>query len=210
VTTSVVEPSFGRGGSNTTAPDAEILAKLSSLYVALRRHKRQAASASEHLRRQRGQIAQVEALLQSDSAALYALRADPEPDRVTLNILDEAVAGERVAYEAATRDIACWNDTAGSGLRRTINAITTVEREAMELRRALSPTAARLLDGLLRKKTLPLVSYVSGRLCGECHLGLPTALASAVRKAGALQWCPHCKRVLLERPGEAGAPKVSK
>jgi predicted nucleic acid-binding Zn-ribbon protein len=210
VITSVAAPSFGPGQRQTTAPDVELLTKLSSLHVSLERYRKETASTGERLRRQRHQATRVEALLQADSAALEALRAAPEPDRVTLEILDEAVAGGQRAYDAATRGIACSNDTLGPELVRTMTAIAAAEREALELRRTLSPVAVRILDVLLRKRTLPLVSYVSGRACAECHLSLPTALAGAVRKTGGLHWCPHCKRVLLERPDDASAAGTSR
>jgi predicted nucleic acid-binding Zn-ribbon protein len=78
-------------------------------------------------------------------------------------------------------------------------AIVALEREAEELRANLSLVAGRVLEVLLQKKRLPIVASLEAGACGECHLFLPTALASSVSTSQTLHQCLHCKRILVAR-----------
>jgi hypothetical protein len=72
-----------------------------------------------------------------------------------------------------------------------------LERRAAELRALLSPPTLRLLDALATRHISPPIAVFVDKTCGQCHVRLPTALASAVVRDSTLHRCPHCKRVLV-------------
>jgi hypothetical protein len=169
----------------------------------LHRCRQEAAAATIRLRHEHARVAHVEAVLQADSAALNRLKGAGEPDQVTVEVLDDAVAGGKRAYESATRGVARSTDMLRPLLTRLSKAIVELERDAEDLRTKLSPIAGGAFDVLMRKKTLPLVCSLDGGACGECHLFLPTAIAGSVAARQTVLRCPHCRRVLVARASDA-------
>lgn len=188
-----------RGAEVDATDDISLLVRLSSVRVELHRYRQEAATATTRLRERRSQVRQRRALLDADSLALAAVRDVGVPDRVAADILSEAVAGGQRDYESAFRRASGSVGALRPFLTHLSSAITRLEREAANIRAALTPFAVRALDVLERKGTLPLVAHLHDGACGECHLCVPTALASAVGTSVGVQRCPHCKRVLVAR-----------
>ena len=181
------------------AEDLALLLRLSHVRVELHRYRQEAAGASAHVRQRQARVSLVGAIFHADAVALATVRKVVAPDRVTVDVLREAVAGGRRDYDSASRRAARSTGAIRALLARLSAAIAQLEEEADGLRAQASPLARRVLEVLERKGTLPLVASLDGRACGECHLSVPTALASAVATRPAVQRCPHCNRVLVAR-----------
>jgi hypothetical protein len=187
--------------------------KLSEVSVNLQRLRQEEATAATELRQDRSRVIHIEALLQADALALASLRNGADADRVAVDLLDDAVAGDRRAFASANAKAVRDTDTLGPLLERLSRAIAELESQAADLRSRLSPATAHALDTLLRKNVLPLVSALDRGACGVCHLRLPTALAGSTALRGAVHRCPHCKRILvtthLDGPETATQPAGS-
>jgi predicted nucleic acid-binding Zn-ribbon protein len=179
--------------------DIALLIRLSQVRVELHRCRGEAATAATRLRQRRARVAQARALLRADSLALATARDAGEPDQVTAEVLGEALAGSLRDQESASRRAVRSIGAFRPLLARLSAASEGLEEEAANLRAKLSPLAVRALEILERKAILPLVASLDEGACGECHLCVPTALASAVGASRAIQRCPHCKRILVAR-----------
>ena len=190
-------------GSDPT--DVALLALLSEVSVSLRHLRHEAAKATTDLRQRRMRVARIETLLRADSRALETLHNSAGADQVTIDVLDTAVAGGQRAFASAKERAASGTESLGPLLERLSKAIADLERQADDLRSQLSPSTARAVAALSRTSVLPLVSTLDRGACGQCHLRLPTALASSTSLHAALHRCPHCKRILVPARSDAAA-----
>jgi len=172
--------------------------------VSLRRLRHEEAIATTELRQGHAGVVHLEALLRADSLALANLRNTADADRVAVDVLDQAVAGDKRAFASANDRARRGTSSLGPLLERLSKGIADLESQADSLRSQLSPPIAHALETLSRKRILPLVSTLDRGACGECHLRLPTALANAPALRSAVHRCPHCKRVLV--PARADGP----
>ena len=204
--------------ADNTADDADLLQRLSEVLADLLRYRQEASAARTHLRVRRTRIAQVDAILSADTSRLVALRGDGRSDRVTIDLLEDAVAGGRSAYESATRDSTRAENAIRSLLRRLSHKITSLERDEEALRERLSAAGARTYELLTRRNILPLVAYLADGSCGECRWTIATTIARTTARTIArtiatpivlkngLHRCPYCSRVLVQR--EPGIPSL--
>ena len=191
--------------SDGKATDFTLLVELAEVCGNLRRLRRDSANANADLRQRRLRVIRLDALLRADSAALATLRESDTADRVTVQILDDAVAGARRASASANGSATRGADSLGPLFERLSRAIGHLERQAEALRARLSPPMARLLDLLARRSISPPIAALDNNACGECHVRLPTALANAMIRDSAAHRCPHCKRILVPTPVIANA-----
>jgi hypothetical protein len=184
--------------------DIDILTRLSRVSIDLHQLRQAAAEATGDLRSRRSSVVLAEALLlRANGVAVESLGG--RRDRVTIEVLDDAIAGNRLALESAACRAANATDSVTPLLPRLKAAISSLQGEADELRAELSPLAERAVVILARKKVLPIVAGLDHQTCGECHLRLPTALAGSVALKTGLHRCPHCKRILVPAAPSAQA-----
>ena len=188
--------------------DTDLLVRLSEVAVSLGRLRHDKAIATTELRQGRARVAHLEALLRADSLALAHLRHTADADGVTVDVLDRAVAGDQRAFASANDRATLDTSSLAPLLGRLSKAIATLESQADGLRSQLSPPTALALETLSRKNVLPLVSTLDRGACGECHLRLPTALASAPALRSGVHRCPHCKRILVPPPADGPTNRI--
>jgi hypothetical protein len=183
--------------SRARKKDADLLLRLSGIHAALSRSEQSEAGPRANLRQQQIDALHFETVLRSDELALASLKTGGGSEQAAVAVLETALAGAIEAHGSARRRLDRSNGTTAPLLEHFAQTIKSLEREANAARKELSSEGLRHYGALLRLKRLPFVAYVRGGLCGECHLRLPSALASSVSTGATDHRCPFCIRLLL-------------
>ena len=102
--------------------------------------------------------------------------------------------GLRLLSREESADRASVHGASGEGAAA---AIADLEREVQRLRSTLTAGTERVLTSLSRGNISPPLAAIADGACSECHLRLPTALASTLGTGAIVARCPHCKRLLM-------------
>ena len=192
--------------SGNPTDDVDLLSRLSVVRAALLRYREETVAARNHLRFRRVRLTQFRSLFGEDTRRLTALEGEQQADRVTIDLLEDAVAGGRSAYETARRESTRAEKAIRSLLLRLSRRIESLERDAEAFRSRLSAIGASTYELLTRRHILPLVAYLGDGLCSECLCAIPPSIGAALSLESGLRRCPNCSRVLLRR--EPGIPSL--
>jgi predicted nucleic acid-binding Zn-ribbon protein len=184
----------------------DLLSRLSEVRAALLRYREETVAARNHLRLRRVRLTQRQALFVEDTRRLNALEGEGQFDRVTIDLLEDAVAGGRSAFETARRESTRAESAIRSLLLRLSRRIESLECDAETYRSRLSAIGASTYELLTRRHILPLVAYLADGRCSECRWAIPTPIVAAPSLKDGLPRCPNCSRVLLRR--EPGIPSL--
>lgn len=186
--------------------DVDLLSRLSEVRAALLRYREETFAARNHLRLRRLRLTQCQALLGEDTRRLNALKGEGQSDRVTIDLLEDAVAGGGSSYETARRESTRAERAIRSLLLRLSRRIESLECDTEAFRSRLSAIGASTYELLTRRHILPLVAYLADGRCSECRWGIPMPLVAELSLRNGLNRCPNCSRVLLRR--EPGIPSL--